>query len=334
MKSAYLAGLLATVVLFGCDAMDRQRPAMGNVTSLVIVSMDSLWAEVEDSVKTALAPRIFAVRDERTFEVTQISPIDESWSQLKQVRQIVLFGRPGDFWMDEVLGETPPASLPAIVEADDVWARGQSIVAVALPAEQTAEALRTELPALGHLLDQRFRTYTANRMFLSDTNTTLRDSLLSQAGFSITLPRIYTPVEPAPDVFAFHNRNEVGGDLFRTIAVSWRPGAVAASDAAGVLAWRDSILPFVYDLPQETLRDRVEISPLDAYGPGSMEVQGVWAGTDPSYPTGGLFIDRIVACPAQDRTYFLEAWMYGPSRRKYEYLIQFQTILDSFRCGG
>jgi len=126
----------------------------------------------------------------------------------------------------------------------------------------------------------------------------------------------------------------VGGDLFRTIVVSWKDGPMAEIDSARVLAWRDSIMPLVFDLPQVTGRDRIQVRQLDDLAPGSIEVQGVWAGTDATFPTGGPFVDRIVVCPDQDRTYFLEAWMYGPSREKYEYLIQFETILDSFRCSG
>jgi hypothetical protein len=171
-------------------------------------------------------------------------------------------------------------------------------------------------------------------MFLSDTNTALRDSLTANAGFSITLPRIYRAAAPGENLRAFHNRNEVGGDLFRTIIVAWVDEVIEDADSARVLSWRDSILSQVYDEPQATQRERIDVRALPDRAPGSIEVQGVWAGTDPAYPTGGPFVDRIVVCPDQDRTYFLEGWMYGPSREKYEYLIQFQTILDSFRCGG
>jgi hypothetical protein len=31
--------------------------------------------------------------------------------------------------------------------------------------------------------------------------------------------------------------------------------------------------------------------------------------------------------------YLLDAWLYAPGKQKYEYMIQLQTILDTFRCG-
>jgi hypothetical protein len=41
-----------------------------------------------------------------------------------------------------------------------------------------------------------------------------------------------------------------------------------------------------------------------------------------------------VPCPAQDKTYFIDAWLFAPGKKKYEYMIQLQTILNSFRCGS
>jgi hypothetical protein len=335
MKSAHVAGLLVGFAILGCDSVERGRPALGDATELIVAMADSLWAETGDSLIAAVAPRTFSVRNERTFTITQVSPASELWLDTKQFKQVIAVGVPGDFWMTEALDGTAQAGTPPdIVTVDNVWARGQSVVAVVLPAENPAQALQSLLPEIGELMDGRFRQYARSRMFLSDTNVALRDSLAANAGFSITLPRIYRSAAPGENLRAFHNRNEVGGDLFRTIIVSWVDEVIEDADSARVLAWRDSILPAVYDEPQVTQRERVDVRPLPDRAPGSVEVQGVWAGTDPTFPTGGPFVDRIVVCPDQERTYFLEAWMYGPSREKYEYLIQFQTILDSFRCGG
>jgi len=336
MKSAHLAGLLAALALLGCESIERGRPAIGDVTDLIVVGADSLWSGVEDSVTAIVAPHVFAVHNERMFDVTAVSPVSELWTQVQQYRQILAFGSPGDSWIDDVLsaaGRTPE-KLPAIVNADNVWARGQSVTAVVLPRTDPTAAFLSQVPAVALLLDDRFHRFARGRMFLSDTNTVLRDKLTAEAGFAITLPNIYDAAAPGPQLRAFHNRNKVGGDLFRSIVVSWRDGLFTEADAPRVLAWRDSIVPLVYDLEQATLTDRVEVRTLEDRAPGSIEVRALWSGTDPSFPIGGPLVDRIVVCPDQNRTYFLEAWMYGPSRRKYEYLIQFETILDSFRCGG
>jgi Domain of unknown function (DUF4837) len=333
MKSAYPTALLAALALAGCDSMATQRQAMGDVTSLIVVAADSLWSRVGDDVLAALEPRIFAVRDESTFELTQVSPASPDWRQLQRFRQIVAIGTATDPWMETALDGAQPATVPDIVERGDVWARSQSVTVVVLPQTGEDDALRSQLNRLGSLLDQRFRSYAKARMFASDSNVALRDSLASTAGFAITLPNIYHILKSADTVYAFHNRNEVGGDLFRSIVVAWRTGVHAGLDRDAVLAWRDEIAPIVFDMPQRTVTDRIESTPLEGAAAGSLQVQGAWAATDPSYPMGGPFLDRVVVCPDQNRTYFLEAWMYGPSRRKYEYMLQFENILGSFHCG-
>jgi len=333
MKSAYSALALGALLLGACEGLRSQRQAMGEPTSLIVVATDSLWKEAGDRVEAALEPKIFAVRDETTFELTQVSPTSPDWSQLQRFRQIVAIGTATDPWIAPILeGSSESEAAPRMVDRNDVWARGQTVTAVVLPSPDALDALGTQLGRLGTLLDTRFRQYALARMFASDSNVVLRDSLSRRVGFSITLPKIYQPMEPADTVLAFHNRNEVGGDLFRTIVVAWHGGVDTTLTAADVLAWRDRLVPLVFDLAQRTLADRFESKPVDGAAAGSLEVRGVWAGTDPSFPTGGLFIDRVIPCREQDRTYFLEAWMYGPSRRKYEYVLQFENILGSFRC--
>ena len=41
---------------------------------------------------------------------------------------------------------------------------------------------------------------------------------------------------------------------------------------------------------------------------------------------------RAIVCEDQDRMYLLDAWLYAPGKEKYEYMIQLETILDSFSC--
>ena len=41
-----------------------------------------------------------------------------------------------------------------------------------------------------------------------------------------------------------------------------------------------------------------------------------------------------VPCPEQDRHYLVDAWLYAPGKDKYEYVLQLETILGTFRCRG
>jgi hypothetical protein len=65
-----------------------------------------------------------------------------------------------------------------------------------------------------------------------------------------------------------------------------------------------------------------------------VEVRGIWSSDEKGWPGAGLFRTRVVSCPDQDRTYLVDAWLYAPGVEKYEYVVQLETILDSFECEG
>ncbi|MGH7502605.1 MAG: DUF4837 family protein [Longimicrobiales bacterium] len=331
MKSA---GLAALVVVAGCNAIDRTEPAHGEVTSLIVVAADTLWASVGDGITSALEARIFTVRNEKAFDVTHVSPQSEDWLELRQFRRVVVIGASGDGWMVPVLGDSGLSALPAVVERRDVWARGQTVTALVVPPEGSAAAVAASVASLAERLDSRFREWVRSRMFLSGRNTELRDSLASMAGFSLLLPNLYRP-DVDGNLYVFRSSNDVGGRLARVIAVTWRGGLESLTPDAA-LAWRDSVAQRVFAATPGQGIDRTQVHdrPLTDAAEGSFEVQGIWESRDRTLPAAGPFVDRIVLCPDQDRTYFLEAWLFAPGRQKYEYMIQFETLLNAFECGG
>lgn len=330
MRSTRLALFaVAAVTSASCDGSSR--PAHGAATSLIVVAADSLWAEVEADVREALQPRIFTVRDEAVFDVTHISPADPALPDLRRFRQVLPIGQPEDFWVEPAVSKAGGADggLPRIIETQDVWARNQGVTAIVVPAENPADAVRSQLDELSGLLDERFRSYALSRMFATPPDSALRDSLLSQKGFALLVPSIYDRTDLG-DTQVLRHHAELGGELMRTITVASRPGVQTALDRPALLAWRDSLATYAHDLGQQVDTTQLQIRELEG---GGLEMQGVWNGTDPAWPTAGPFIARVIPCPSGDRTYLVDAWLYAPGKKKYEYMIQLNTILDSFRCG-
>jgi hypothetical protein len=335
MKSARIA-LLAAAVALALPSCGRTSPALGTATSIIVIATDSVWSAIGDSVMTALEPRIYTVRSERTFEVTQISPTDPDWQELREFRQVLAIGAVEDGWVQPIFEEAgiqPDVSQPDVVTTRDVWARNQLAIAIATPAGAAADAVLPHLERVGAVIDSLFRTYVIQRMFTSGQDTALQRALRETYNFGLILPTVYAPLERTGNAVLFQNNTTVGGDLARSVLVVWRDEVIAPSMEAA-LAWRDSVAVQQYNPPQSTLRDSISATPLELPAGSGVELQGAWQGTDPAWPMGGLFITRMIACPQQGRTYLLDTWLYapGPRRSKYEYMIQLQTILGTFEC--
>ncbi len=312
---------------------DSSRLAMGDVNSIIVVAEDTLWEEVRDTVLTTLQPRIFAVRDEPTFKLTHTSPHSQHWRELRRFRQILAIGQPSDPWVQAALDEADgPLSPPAIVEVDRVWARNQRVTAVLVPPEGGADVVRGFVDSLATLLDHRYRVWARSRMFTSGRDSALADTLRRQAGFSLEIPRVYRWRRASDSAFVFLNDNPDASQLVRWLTVTWRPGTEGDPDTESALAWRDSVADALYDWGQATQRDRIETREVTGPGDGGIQIRGAWTGTIEDFPQGGPFITRVVDCPEQNRRYLLDTWLYAPTRDKYQYMIQLETLLDGFRC--
>ena len=327
---AFLA--LLGLLLAGCD---RRSPiAYGEANSIIVVADEATWSEVADEAHATLEPTIFTTRDERTFTLTHVSPSHEDWLKLRQFREVLVIGRQTDWWVEPVLASAggTPSSLPAIVDASDVWARGQHVTALVVPEDDVAARVSEALPAVHDRYESRFQEYVRTRMYTSGVDTARAARLEREAGFSILLPEVYSEFEPNDSTYMFRNDNATSGQLLRSVLVTWRSGAREMTPEE-ILDWRDAVAAEAYPTGQTSARERIETRDPEHQGDRALEVQGIWQGTDPSFPLAGPFRTRVVSCPEQDRTYLLDAWLYIPGRSKYEYVLQLQTILDSFVCG-
>ena len=63
-----------------------------------------------------------------------------------------------------------------------------------------------------------------------------------------------------------------------------------------------------------------------------VEVRSTWSNPPGQWPAAGPVITRLVQCP--EFTFLVDGWVYAPGRPKYEYVVQVETLLDSFRCAA
>ncbi len=326
---------LPVLLLAATACADSSRPAMGDVNSVIVVADSALWAEVSDTVMAALQPRIFAVRDEPAFHLTHTVYGGEYWTDLQRFRQLLVLGEPEEPWIARPLaiaGTT--VEPPAIVEVDRVWARRQLVTALVLPAEGAAPAVVEHLDTLASLMQSRYRDWARTRMYISGHDSALVDTLRNAAGFTIDIPEVYRWRRQDDSTYFFLNDNPDASQLVRWLTVSWYPLPEAAPAPMEILDRRDTLGARFYDWDQRAERDRLQVREIDAPGGGGIAIRGAWSGTDEGFPQGGAFITYSIDCPDQYRRYLLDAWLYAPARDKYQYMIQLETLLDSFRCGS
>jgi hypothetical protein len=324
---------LILVALGGCD---EKGMTYGDWNSVIAVTDAERWDEIDDQVYASVERTIQTVRDEKTFTVTYQEPYAEFWDNLRRFRQLLMIGTPSDPWMQEALEESRTEvdiSEPGVYQLRNAWSRDQTVTMIALPADGSLERLPAMLEEVHATLDRQFRLYAQQRMYFSGVATALSDTLAAEAGFRLTLPSVYRWMRD-DSVFLFRNDQPDPSELIRQVAVTWRTPANANLSLEEILAWRQGIADAHYSEPQQVVQEGLTSGPATFDGHGGMLVQSQWRNPpDRGWPAGGPMVVRTLTCDAQDRTYLLDAWLYAPGKEKYEYMIQLETILDSFECG-
>ena len=322
--------VLLTSVLSGCGENPR---AWGEVNSIIVATSQEQWAAVGEMVESAMETRVLTVRPEKTFRVTHQIPVGREWDLLQRFRQLLLIGTPDSPWMSEALALTERETFdpPELLQVGDIWALGQSVTLLVLPSDG-AEGAEELMEPLHELLDGQYRQWVRSRQFMSGRDSLLADSLWNEAGFTMLLPEVYRR-RTIDSVYIFRNDNPEPSELIRQIAVTWRSPIPEDLDQEELLTWRAEVSDRHYIYDQVVDMELARTSRLQMGDLILEELRAVWANPPAdAFPAGGPLILWSVPCPAQGRHYMIDAWLYAPGRDKYQYMLQLENILSTFRC--
>jgi hypothetical protein len=330
-KRLMTALVLGSALAVACDTRGL---SYGDPNSVIAVMSPELWEDVSETVYGELEQTIVTVRDEKSFTVTYQEPYAEHWPNLRRFRQMLLVGTLSDPWIREALeASDEDITSPGLYRIRNVWSLDQAVTLVIGPEGGAATELEERLPAIHATLDAEYRNYARSRMYLSGADSALADTLATDAGFSLLLPNVYGWIH-RDSTFVFRNDNPDPSELIRQVGVTWRSPAPAELDVDDVLAWRADLATSNYTEPQEFVTEGMAVDTVTFGGHGAMEIRAQWRNPpDRGWPAGGPLMIRVVTCDSQDRTYLLDAWLYAPGHGKYEYMIQLETLLDTFECG-
>lgn len=329
--------LLAVLATAGCETMEL---AYGEVNDIYVATSPELWAEIEDTLQASLEPTVQTVVDEQAMDAVPLDPAGGRWTDLRKVRQLLLIGTRDDPWMQDALTEAgeDAGEPPTFFHVYDLWARNQLVTVMLLPPDDRAGAVAAMAPEVGAWYDRIYREWALSRMFVTGPDTALADTLAREAGFSILVPQVYQ-WDRQDSTWIFRNDNPSPDELIRQVAVTWRspipgdPGRMLQAEP--LLEWRDEVIQRTVTFPHDVDLRLLSQGAMRFRGHQAYQVQAVWQNPpEAEWPAAGPFILRAIACPAQDRLYLLDGWLYAPGQDKYQYMIQLGTILDSFRCDG
>lgn len=336
MNASKARGFVAVLFAAGLAACGEKGMTYGDANSVIAVTDAERWSEIQDEVAGAIEQTIQTVRDEKTFTVTYQEPYGDFWNDLRRFRQMLLIGTLDDPWMVEALEETPSEidiQGPGVYQVRDVWSRDQTATLVVLPDDGSLDRLPAMLEEVQATLDQQFRNYARNRMYFSGVAEALADTLAAEAGFRLIVPEVYR-WQRRDSVLVFRNDQPDPSELIRQVTVSWMSPSPGELSADEIIAWRQRVADAHYTEPQELVTEGMMVADTTFDGRDGMLLQTQWRNPpDRGWPAGGPVMVRTVTCDEQDRTYLLDAWLYAPGREKYEYMIQLETILDTFDCG-
>jgi hypothetical protein len=335
--STFRALLTIPLLVVVSSACNERGMTYGDANSVIAVTDPERWAQVQEDVYSALEQTVQTVRDEKTFTVTYQEPYAEFWNNLRRFRQMLLIGTRDDRWIDEAVSASRTEvdiDGPGVYQVRNSWARDQTVTLAILPDDGSLEPLAGMLEEIQATLDRQFREYSRQRMFFSGVNNALADTLAAEAGFRLTLPQVYR-WHRHDSILIFRNDQPDPSELIRQVMVTWRTPAPASLTPEEIVSWRQSIADSVYNEPQELIQEGMSVEAAALDGLGGTRIQTQWRNPpDRGWPAGGPVTTWAVTCDAQDRMYLLDAWLYAPGREKYEYMIQLETILDTFDCAG
>ncbi len=327
---AILLAFTAALTPVSCKAPQ----AFGDRHSIIVRADSALWLQVDSVVLSAVERPVFTSRNETEFKVTFVADVDTVWNNLRLWQQVVVLANAEDDVAQRIIRASgaPQPAAPAVVQAADIWARGQLVKLVLLPETGGPEAVASQMEELYTVIREGYDNWVLERMYASGVNDSLKE-VLSAYGFSLDLPQVYVHARE-DSTFRFRNVHPDPGTRIRAFLVSWRTGGDPLAEDAGtdgLRAWREEVGETLYNPPQDITEDGVRYDTVAIGVLTGVEMRGVWRDRA-SFPAGGPFIARAVGCPDQDRTYYIDAWLYNPADDKYPYLRQLEIILDTFAC--
>jgi hypothetical protein len=329
------------LVVCAAAACGGSEPSTGAPDDVVVGAHPDLWPRIQGRVKAKLEPSFIATGASKAFEVVYQDPTQGEWTAQRRARQVLVIGTPTDPWVQEALEkveEAPgePSAPPALIEVDDVWAAPQQVTVLTLPEGDARRAVTSKLDSLRTRLEERYREHVIGELMAVGFHQALADSLVEHAGFSVLAPADYETSSEG-DTYVFRREGPAGADsgsVVRQVTVTWKTPIPQGLQGEALLAWRAQVAAEHFGMRQSVALANVDATQTTHRGNVAYQLLGTWRNPTGRAPARGPFIMRAVFCPTQDRVYLVDSWLSAPAEATHRYLVELESIVNSFRCGS
>ena len=231
--------------------------------------------------------------------------------------------------LEKILQDTALYRLPQ----KDQFARGQEILHL---FGQTESQLVAHLKRDKDVLRNYFlniENQRISRSLFKVREKQIEKTLREKHGFDIQVPYNYDLAKNQRDFIWIRLLDT---ELEKNIFVHYRPFD-SKEPFDDVLAFREDITSsYMRDIQKPDIfmtlqNENMNIREANFKGKYAKELRGLWKLSDIS--GGGPFLSYVFVDESQQRLYYLEGYIYAPSKDKREFMQEMEVIINTFRSG-
>jgi hypothetical protein len=321
-------------------------PASGVSGDMYIIMDSAQWkGELGAVLDSILSQEVQTLpRPEPIFKIWWINPkkLNPVLKQRRNLIFAVTFDQRGSgaamlkgMYTDKAVAELERDTSLYIRTTPDVYAKRQQVMYLFGNKEaDLVKKIRKNGTRIIEFFNKTERERLTTTLFAGDPQKGIRDVIRKDLGCDIKIPFGYRLVMNNPEFFwvrQFNPKDDRNVFIYRT---EYREPEQFQKDS--LIALRDKICrKYLFEDPEKTdtyLLTETAVSfkpvltrPVTHAGNYGHEMQGLWRNNN--YGMGGPFISLVILDPEKKYLYYVEGFIYGPSRDLRELIREVETVI-------
>ncbi|MCK5832881.1 DUF4837 family protein [bacterium] len=320
-------------------ACDVKKEAVGSYNKIYTLVDAEELGNISPLLSSAVEIPIVTPRNETIFKLEYVD--ETTFEKLTHARTSIIAASlespgPAGRFIREALSEDAKKMVLSgsdwIIAKKDLWASGQLTIIITAPTEKDLES-RLFLGGddlfrlLNNSVNDRISYWLFGKVFGESEQISLEDSIASEYGYAIRVPRFWTWEKGTPDKRFIWLRTL---EPERWVFVWWT--ALDSSLDFSIDRWmsvRDSLCAIYYEGDIVSLEMEPESMGVYIGGRPAVQIRALWE--NPVKTMGGPIISYVFSEPITNRLYIVDGSLFAPIVKKEPYLRHVEIVCKSFR---